>query len=286
MLILQPVLHNQHQQQHPTPTTPTTPTTTPTTPTTTPTTPTTTPTTLPLSTNFLTYENSILGIRIKYLNTWNVSQSFIGNNSISFIPPSKVNDSTVDNLSVQVLPSQGKTLSKWVSEQINKDMYYSKRNFGINGNFRLIESTPFNFKGNSAQNVTFASKGFVPDKTMEIYIINGNKIYTLIYFASLGRYSTYLPVIQKMIDSFQIVNTNATGAVTAGQVQASLPTQQLSNGKAAGPRRNRSKLPLLILQPVLHNQYHQQHQQYHHYKPILLLLQQMQPLMKLLMLQQ
>jgi hypothetical protein len=36
-----------------------------------------------------------------------------------------------------------------------------------------------------------------------------------------------------MIDSFQIVNTNATGAVTAGQVQASLPTQQLSNGKAA-----------------------------------------------------
>jgi len=123
-----------------------------------------------------------------------------------------------------VLPSQGKMLSEWVNEELSKSIDYSKK---YNMNFKLIESTPFNFKGSPAQTMTFTSRGVEPVKTMNVYITNGNNVYILTYFASLSRYPVYLPIIQKMIDSFQIKNVSSTTGenTITGTINSTTPQQ-------------------------------------------------------------
>ena len=38
--------------------------------------------------------------------------------------------------------------------------------------------------------------------------MNGNRVYVISHYAELSKYSTYLPTIQKMIDSLQITAFN------------------------------------------------------------------------------
>jgi hypothetical protein len=45
---------------------------------------------------------------------------------------------------------------------------------------------------------------------MDIGILNGNKIYVVTFYAELSKYPTYLPTIQKMIDSLEIVNPTSS----------------------------------------------------------------------------
>ena len=43
-------------------------------------------------------------------------------------------------------------------------------------------------------------------KSMDVYTIKGNKAYHIIYISELSEFDTYLPVIEKMINSFKIIN--------------------------------------------------------------------------------
>jgi eukaryotic-like serine/threonine-protein kinase len=40
-------------------------------------------------------------------------------------------------------------------------------------------------------------------KAMQIWTLRGDKAYLITYKAEPGKYSRYLPIIQKMVDSFQ-----------------------------------------------------------------------------------
>lgn len=73
-------------------------------------------------------------------------------------------------------------------------------------------------------------------KTMAVYTIKGDKAYIIEYIAGpVATYSSYLPISQRMIDSFQIVfpspATNETGGPapsTATQPVRQTTTQQFS----------------------------------------------------------
>ena len=51
-------------------------------------------------------------------------------------------------------------------------------------------------------------------KTMEVWTINGNTAYMISYNADSSDFSNYLPIIQKMIDSFATTSTTATDTQT------------------------------------------------------------------------
>jgi hypothetical protein len=79
-------------------------------------------------------------------------------------------------------------------------------------NFKLIESNITTLANNPAYKIvsTFTNSGLAdplhspPFQTMTIWTIKGDKIYTISYSQITSEFSTYLPIIQKMIDSFEI----------------------------------------------------------------------------------
>ena len=74
--------------------------------------------------------------------------------------------------------------------------------------FFLEQSTPTILTGISAYKIVFRqTEGQLPLKTMEVWMIKDNKAYIIEYGAEVAKYSTYLPVVQKMIDSFELINS-------------------------------------------------------------------------------
>ena len=59
-------------------------------------------------------------------------------------------------------------------------------------------------------------------KTMQILSIKDDKIYLLTYSAEKRKYSEYLPTIEKMIDSFEIVTYNVDALMPNGHIYLEL----------------------------------------------------------------
>ena len=74
--------------------------------------------------------------------------------------------------------------------------------------YEVIESTPINLNGNNAHKIVYTdnSELFGDVKGMLIETIKGDKIYEILYTTEPERYDELLPIIQEMINSFQITN--------------------------------------------------------------------------------
>jgi hypothetical protein len=83
--------------------------------------------------------------------------------------------------------------------------------------FNLTKSnTSENFHGTPAVEQTFSSKRAVLDRNLkavaldlkmtQIYTLKNNKAYVITYAAEYSNYDRSLPTIQKMLDSFRIMN--------------------------------------------------------------------------------
>jgi len=70
---------------------------------------------------------------------------------------------------------------------------------------KLIESTDYKVGGNNAHKIVFTATDDKKNerKAMQIWTLRGDKAYLITYKAEPGKYSRYLPIIQKMVDSFQ-----------------------------------------------------------------------------------
>ncbi|MFZ0513869.1 MAG: hypothetical protein WAM14_19845, partial [Candidatus Nitrosopolaris sp.] len=65
-------------------------------------------------------------------------------------------------------------------------------------------------------------------KIIKLYGINANKVYMITFTAETSKYDSYLPIAQKMIDSFKIIptgQTNNLGAANAGSSNSSNSNQ-------------------------------------------------------------
>ena len=155
---------------------------------------------------FLTYQNSTEGIKIDYPANWEkVKNASIPQFAVLFLSPHE-NSSDIfqEGLIVRAidLPSKNITLDELVSQLMGN------LNTG-RVNFALQDSKPFTIaSNNTAQMLIYTYSNFLPDfrtlKSTDVATINGNKAYIITFNAEASKYSSYLPIVQKMIESFEI----------------------------------------------------------------------------------
>jgi len=157
------------------------------------------------SSNFLTYENLSFGIKILYPANWNKQEniSSSSNNStlsdiVAFSPPLKNSSNIIGKLAIKVdniSDIKPTTLANY-SDAIISD---------LKQDFRVTESNA-TLAGNPAYKVVYTGlEESVDLQAMLVLAIKGDRVYMISYTAEPEKYSYYLPTVQKMIDSFEIL---------------------------------------------------------------------------------
>jgi hypothetical protein len=191
--------------------------------------------------NFLMYRNSIYGINVQYPSNWlgNENTLRINNNSsqvqniVTFVPQNKSIHAFVTIGAVNLPP-------KSQSIRIDMSSFASLVIDNIKQStpgFQLIESKATTVKAAAesttgkasggginindaatsaatttipAQKIVYTADGPIHN-TMAVYAIKGDKAFFISYFTETeSTYLNYLPIAQKMMDSFQIVNAKTT----------------------------------------------------------------------------
>lgn len=150
--------------------------------------------------NFLTYQDSTLGIKIDYPAGW--THELHAASLVTFLASLESDSNTYPaGLGVKV---QYMTSSKNIS--LNEITKVQIKNLTQDHpDFKLIESTDYKLGGNNAHKIVFTATDNKKNerKAMQIWTLRGDKAYLITYKAEPGKYTRYLPMIQKMVDSFQ-----------------------------------------------------------------------------------
>jgi hypothetical protein len=166
--------------------------------------------------NFLTYNNPILGIQIQYSSDWSVIENSYNpkaenNTIVGFFAQSKtsselgnisgVSGSFVPYLDIYVFDSKNMSFDKIIDATVNK--------FRNNENFVINESKPYTVKGNHPAHMLVYDAIVGGDeffRKMQVYSMFGSKIYVLSFTSQHALFSNYIPIVQKMVSSFEIQN--------------------------------------------------------------------------------
>jgi hypothetical protein len=166
--------------------------------------------------NFLTYNNPILGIQIQYPSDWSVTENTYNpeaenNTIVGFFAQSKtsselgnisgVSGSFVPYLDIYVFDSKNMSFNKIVDATVNK--------FRNNENFVINESKPFAVKDNHPAHILVYDAIVGGDeffRKMQVYVMSGDKIYLISFTSQHALFSNYIPIVQKMVSSFEIQN--------------------------------------------------------------------------------
>jgi hypothetical protein len=218
----------------------------------------------PTMPNSLTYLNSTYGVSVQYPSDWlykgSAYASTTNNNGggqvqpiVTFIPQNK-NIHALVTVGTVGLPPIFKSIN------INSMSFFASLVIdnikqSIPG-FQLVESKTTTVKttadsgGGSGRNThTIPAQKIVytasrpVHKTMAVYAIKGGKAFFISFLTETESiYSNYLPIAQKMIDSFQIVNakpTTATNTTTA--INANTAPNNSNKGAGIGNNNGRPK---------------------------------------------
>lgn len=146
--------------------------------------------------NFLLYENPILGMKILYPINWTKADNsnLQSNPIVKFSPP----QGEFSKLFIETngLGFNNGSLQKYAHQQIDRLSH-------ILTDFKLIESTPTTVGSEKAEKAvyTFMLQNIL-FKKMEIWLVKDSKVYTINYLAPETQYANYLPMIERMINSF------------------------------------------------------------------------------------
>jgi eukaryotic-like serine/threonine-protein kinase len=165
---------------------------------------------------FSVYDNNDLGIKISYPSEWKPSLKRSSSN-FTFIE-------FVQNMSNSMGPQQHTPLSSFITLSIENisdvttrtlDLL-TKQNLALANqtlsNFQLIESNKTTFGDSPANRIVYT---FIDPSTrasstsqfqsMNIWTIKGDNTYTLSYSQPTSEYGRYIPIVQRMIESFEII---------------------------------------------------------------------------------
>jgi serine/threonine-protein kinase len=152
------------------------------------------------STKFATYENSTQGIKILYPENWEI----IKGSGVAFLSPLENNKDTFrEGLLVSGSSSPGKTLTELVNGVLK---FYN----ATIPNFHLLESnSSSSLAGNKAHSLVYKFIDTMNHnqtmRAMDIGTLKGDNLFVVQYAAQDDKFQSYLPVIRKMINSFEIV---------------------------------------------------------------------------------
>jgi eukaryotic-like serine/threonine-protein kinase len=158
--------------------------------------------------NFVIYENPTYGIRMRYPDDWQKTEHVNANRFwVDFMSPFKSNPNTfpaIVSVSVEGLNRSITTTNEYVNGILNK----AKQSLS---DFQINESNHnANIAGTSAYKIVYSFLSQDPAvqahfQSMNIWSVIDNKVYGISYTEAKSLYPTYLPTVQKMIDSFEII---------------------------------------------------------------------------------
>src|ERR671933_268783 len=161
--------------------------------------------------NLVTYENNAHGIKILYPAGWQKTEQLSANRFwVNFMSPFNSNNASAFpatvSVSVEVL---NQNISNDATTQYVTGVLASvKRSLP---DFQIIESNPkSSISGNSAYKIVYTFLSQDPAvqahfQSMNIWTVRDKKAYSISYTELKPLYATYLPTVQKMIDSLEIV---------------------------------------------------------------------------------
>lgn len=156
----------------------------------------------PADSSFLTYENSVYGIKMQYPANWTVSttglQSYSG--IVGFYSP-------LQNLT-DVLPAQVSLSITTYSQNVSLDEYTNMTLTAIGQQgLEVNESDAFTLAGNPGHRITFSpppQTSPITFSVMQVWTAIDDKIYLLSYNAERSEFQNILPVVEQMLNSLQL----------------------------------------------------------------------------------
>ncbi|MGB7955239.1 MAG: PsbP-related protein [Candidatus Nitrosopolaris sp.] len=153
--------------------------------------------------NFLPYVNSTFGIKLQYPSSWDKEENGTRQDTetdvVTFSPPAMNSNASLDVTINDISDEKDIALAKYASDGIS-DLKQSLKSFKLVG---LTTNNVLSGLPAYKSIYTYADQNTI-FKDMEIGAIKDNKVYILTYEAGINEYNNYLPIIQKMIDSFGI----------------------------------------------------------------------------------
>ena len=149
---------------------------------------------------FLTYEDITTGISIQFPSDWEKSVNL--NDFVTFRAQPETDTRVYPaalGLKIQDLASQNVSLQEVTKVQISELK-------ATNPNLKLLESTSTTLAGKPAHKVVFSAtdNNQVERKAMQLWTVIDDKAILITYKAQPDKYSSYLPTIEKMINSLQV----------------------------------------------------------------------------------
>ena len=176
-----------------------------------------------------TYTNLASGIKIQFPFNWQQEQPNNPSTTVRFRSP------TNGFLSIGVhsnVPSKIKLTEEMAAgiDLLNK----------IFERFNLTDIASSTLAGNLAQRIEYTARQDQVDlKFIQIVTIKDGKEYIITFGAAKGQFQNDVPAVQKMIDSFQIINTN--------------PTKTTSSSTASNKNVNNNHAPVALGQTARTN---------------------------------
>jgi eukaryotic-like serine/threonine-protein kinase len=161
--------------------------------------------------NFVTYEKPTYGIKIRYPTDWERTEHLSANRFVvNFVSPIKNNNPNTfpATVSVSIEGLNHSISATTIGEFVTGILDTAKRSFA---DFQIVESNPnANIAGTSAYKIVYTFLSQDPAvkthfQSMNIWSLQEKKVYSISYTELKSLYASYLPIVQKMIDSFQII---------------------------------------------------------------------------------
>jgi serine/threonine-protein kinase len=161
--------------------------------------------------NFVTYEKPTYGIKIRYPTDWEKTEHLSANRFlVSFVSPIKNNNANTfpATVSISIEGLNHSMSATTIDEFVTGILDTAKRSFA---DFQIVESNPnANIAGTSAYKIVYTFLSQDPAvkthfQSMNIWSLQEKKVYSISYTELKSLYASYLPIVQKMIDSFQII---------------------------------------------------------------------------------
>ena len=150
----------------------------------------------------LTYESPVYGIRIQYPDGWEILIQNTSNSSLSlrFDSPAE-NDTDTYRENVRFVIdtiSNNTALGNFTSATLTSYLE-------LYPDLEFTRLSPTNLTSSAIPAYELVASRTQEGLTfMQIFAIKEDKVYSISYLSEMSRYSTYLPVVEKMINSFEV----------------------------------------------------------------------------------
>ena len=162
--------------------------------------------------NFRTFENIAFGLRMLYPSGWSVTEvkSTLSPNAVAFFKAPVEGPSDVYQENV-IINMKGPSPDDLTLRDYTENSLNTFRNMP---NIRLLQSFPNTLAGLPAHMVVYSenSEGIDIQKMQIWTIVDNDTAYVVTFGAEQTQFSRYLPVVEQMINSIQIIKPTATTA--------------------------------------------------------------------------